>query len=114
VGNDREGGPYVSYALGLGAGLHFVPALREAGLGLFLGGIVVNRVPLVAGLYFGRYMLKSNPLLLFGAPLGPADLHAEAGDSAGEVGQLDRGVGLLGLGRDRVRCGRCGAPSSSS
>ncbi len=56
--------------VGLGAGPHFVPAIREAGLGLFLGGIVVTLVPLIAGLYFGRTVLKSNPLLLLGALSG--------------------------------------------
>ena len=38
--------------------------------GLFLGGIVVTLVPLVAGLYFGRYVLKANPLLLLGGLAG--------------------------------------------
>lgn len=56
--------------VGLGAGPHFLPAIREAGLGLFLGGIVVTMVPLVAGLYFGRYVLKANPLLLLGGLAG--------------------------------------------
>src|SRR5262245_17838044 len=44
--------------VGLGAGPHFVPAIREAGVGLFLGGIVVTLTPQIAGLYFGRYVLK--------------------------------------------------------
>lgn len=56
--------------VGLGTGPHFVPAIREAGIGLFLGGIVVTMVPLVAGLYFGRYVLKANPLLLLGGLAG--------------------------------------------
>lgn len=56
--------------VGIGAGPHFVPAIREAGISLFLGGIVVTLVPLFAGLYFGRYVLKSNPLLLLGSLSG--------------------------------------------
>jgi putative transport protein len=56
--------------IGLGAGPHFLPAVREAGMSLFLGGIVVTLTPLIAGLYFGRYVLKSNPLLLLGALSG--------------------------------------------
>ncbi|HEX6884196.1 MAG TPA: aspartate-alanine antiporter [Planctomycetota bacterium] len=56
--------------VGLGAGPHFVPAVREAGLGLFLGGIVVTMVPLFAGLYFGIHVLKANPLLLLGGLSG--------------------------------------------
>ena len=56
--------------VGLTAGPHFVPAIREAGLSLFLGGIVVTLTPLVAGLYFGRYVLKTNSLLLLGGLAG--------------------------------------------
>lgn len=56
--------------VGLGAGPHFLPAIREAGLGLFFGGIVVTLVPLIAGLYFGRHVLKVNPLLLLGGLAG--------------------------------------------
>jgi putative transport protein len=56
--------------VGIGAGPHFIPAVREAGLGLFLGGIVVTLVPLIAGLYFGKYVLKANPLLLLGGLAG--------------------------------------------
>jgi putative transport protein len=56
--------------VGLGAGPHFIPAVRQAGIGLFLGGIVVTLTPLIAGLYFGRYVLKTNPLLLLGGLSG--------------------------------------------
>jgi len=34
------------------------------------GGLVVTMVPLIAGLYFGRYVLRINPLLLLGALAG--------------------------------------------
>lgn len=56
--------------VGLGAGPHFLPAVREAGVGLFFGGIAVTLVPLVAGLYFGRHVLRVNPLLLLGGLSG--------------------------------------------
>jgi putative transport protein len=56
--------------VGIGAGPHFVPAIREAGIGLFFGGMVVTLTPLIAGLYFGRYVLKVNPLLLLGGLAG--------------------------------------------
>ena len=56
--------------VGLGAGPHFLPAIRDAGLGLFLGGVVVTLVPLLAGLYFGRHVLRLNPLLLLGGLAG--------------------------------------------
>jgi len=56
--------------VGIAAGPHFVAAVREAGLSLFLGGMVVTSVPLVAGLYVGRYVLRIEPLLLLGAMAG--------------------------------------------
>jgi len=56
--------------VGIGAGPHFVPALREAGLQLLVGGVIVTTLPLVFGLYFGRYVLKLNPLLLMGGIAG--------------------------------------------
>jgi putative transport protein len=62
--------------VGLGAGPHFVQGLREAGLGLFFGGMVVTMMPLVAGLYIGRYVLKLNPLLLLGGLAGAQTMTA--------------------------------------
>ncbi len=56
--------------VGIGAGPHFTAAIREAGLGLLLGGMVVTMAPLFAGLYFGRYVLKIQPILLLGAISG--------------------------------------------
>ena len=56
--------------VGLGAGPDFVPAVKEAGLPLLIGGIFVTLVPQIAGLYFGRYVLKANPLLVLGAMAG--------------------------------------------
>lgn len=56
--------------VGLGAGPHFLAAVRESGIGLLLGGAVVTMVPLLAGLWFGRYVLKIQPLLLLGALSG--------------------------------------------
>lgn len=56
--------------VGIGAGPHFVAAVREAGASLFFGGMVVTSVPLVAGLYFGRHVLRIEPLLLLGAIAG--------------------------------------------
>jgi len=56
--------------VGIGAGPDFVVAIKEAGIGLLLGGMVVTMVPLFAGLYFGRHVLKMNPLLLIGGLAG--------------------------------------------
>ena len=56
--------------VGLGAGPEFIPAVREAGVGLLIGGVFVTLVPQIAGLYFGRYVLKASPLLILGALSG--------------------------------------------
>ena len=56
--------------IGLKAGPIFVHTLKESGYLLFLGGIVVTLTPLITGLYFGRYILKLNPVLLLGGLAG--------------------------------------------
>lgn len=49
---------------GLHAGPIFCAALAEPAIGLFWGGVLVTMVPLVVGLYVGRYGLRMNPALL--------------------------------------------------
>jgi putative transport protein len=56
--------------VGLKAGPIFINAVKEYGYILFLGGIVVTLVPLIAGLFVGRYLLKLNPVLLLGGLAG--------------------------------------------
>ena len=62
--------------IGLSAGPHFIEGLREAGVGLFFGGIVVTLAPLITGLYFGRYVLRLNPLLVLGGLAGAQTMTA--------------------------------------
>jgi putative transport protein len=62
--------------VGLTAGPHFVDALRQAGVGLFFGGMVVTLTPLVSGLYFGCYVLRLNPLLVLGGLAGALTMTA--------------------------------------
>ena len=64
--------------VGLKAGPVFISAVKEQGYVLFLGGIVVTLVPLVTGLFFGRYLLKVNPLLLLGGLAGAQTMIAGA------------------------------------
>lgn len=61
---------------GLHAGPVFLPALMESGLGLLLGGVAVTLVPLLVGLFFGRYVLKMNPILLLGGLAGALTMTA--------------------------------------
>lgn len=56
--------------VGLKAGPVFIQAVKEHGYLLFLGGVVVTLTPLFAGLFFGRYVLKLNPILLLGGLAG--------------------------------------------
>jgi len=56
--------------VGLKAGPIFMSAVREHGYVLFLGGMVVTLVPLICGLFLGRYVLKVNPVLLLGGIAG--------------------------------------------
>jgi putative transport protein len=62
--------------IGMIAGPVFLTALREAGWTLLLGGAVVTLLPMISGLYFGRYVLKLNPLLLLGGLAGAQTMTA--------------------------------------
>ena len=56
--------------VGLSAGSGIVAALGEVGLELFLCGVAVTCLPLLAGYAFGRLVLKMNPAVLLGALTG--------------------------------------------
>lgn len=79
--------------VGLGAGPHFIPAVKESGLALLLGGMVVTMTPLLAGLWFGHKVLKIHPILLLGAISGAqtftaalAALQEKSGSSIAVIG----------------------------
>ncbi|HXW25690.1 MAG TPA: aspartate-alanine antiporter [Xanthobacteraceae bacterium] len=55
---------------GIHAGPIFISALREAGIGLLFGGMVVTLLPQVIGLLCGHFVLRMNPILLLGALTG--------------------------------------------
>jgi putative transport protein len=55
---------------GMQAGTHFVDAFKAQGVPLLLGGVAVTLFPLICGVFFGRYVLKLNPVLLLGACAG--------------------------------------------
>jgi putative transport protein len=56
--------------VGLKAGPIFLAAVRQEGYLLLIGGIFVTMIPFISGLYFGRYVLKVNPVLLLGGLAG--------------------------------------------
>ena len=56
--------------VGLSAAVQAVQAFQTTGLTLFLAGIVLSLLPMIAALIFGRRVLKMNPVLLLGAVAG--------------------------------------------
>jgi putative transport protein len=64
---------------GLHAGPVFLDAIREVGIGLFLGGVAVTLVPLVVGLAFGRFVLRMQSVLLLGSLAGALTMTAAMG-----------------------------------
>lgn len=63
-------------AVGLSAGPGFVEGLRATGPSLVLVGFVVAVTPHIIALLFGRYVLKMNPVILFGACAGAGTVTA--------------------------------------
>ena len=55
---------------GIHAGPVFLSAIKEAGLGLLVGGMIVTLAPQIVGLAFGHFALRMNPILLLGALTG--------------------------------------------
>jgi len=62
--------------VGLNAGPSFVAGLRQTGLSLLLVGFLVAMTPHVTALLFGRYVLRMNPVILFGACAGAGTVTA--------------------------------------
>jgi putative transport protein len=62
--------------VGLGAGPSFVAGLRATGPSLLLVGFVVALLPHVLAVFFGRYVLKMNPVILLGACAGAGTVTA--------------------------------------
>jgi AspT/YidE/YbjL antiporter-like protein len=56
--------------LGLTAGPSALAALVAHGPGVLIAGFVVTLVPLITGVYFGRYVLNMSPVMVCGALAG--------------------------------------------
>ena len=65
--------------VGINAGPGFVQGLVEQGVSLFFWGIVATSVPLLVGLYLGRFVFKFHPALLFGVVAGARTTTAALG-----------------------------------
>jgi putative transport protein len=62
--------------VGLNAGPTFVSGLRETGISLLAVGLVVAVTPHLVALLFGRFVLRMNPIILFGACAGAGTVTA--------------------------------------
>lgn len=56
--------------VGMAAGPSFISGLQEMGFSIVIAGFVVAIVPHIIGLFFGKYILKMNPIILLGAQTG--------------------------------------------
>ncbi|MDX2227300.1 MAG: aspartate-alanine antiporter [Verrucomicrobiae bacterium] len=56
--------------VGITAGPGFLTGVREAGLPLLIAGVFSSIVPLTIGIYFGKYVLRLNPIIILGACAG--------------------------------------------
>ena len=56
--------------VGINAGPGFVAGLREAGIALFIWGIVATSIPLIIAVLLGHYVFKFHPAILFGVCAG--------------------------------------------
>ncbi len=65
--------------VGLEAGPDFVAGLKASGLNLFIAGIFISILPVLVGLYMGRYLFKFEPAITLGACAGARTTTASLG-----------------------------------
>tara|TARA_B100001250_G_C19817140_1_gene799202 strand:- start:12571 stop:12909 length:339 start_codon:yes stop_codon:yes gene_type:complete len=56
--------------VGLRAGSGLVEGIKSAGPALFVSGIFVTILPSLAGVLYGKYVLKMNPAIMLGSMCG--------------------------------------------
>ena len=65
--------------VGISAGPGFVNGLRTQGISLFLWGAVATTVPLVLGMYIGKYLFRFHDAILLGIVSGARTTTASLG-----------------------------------
>ena len=65
--------------VGISAGPGFVNGLKTQGVSLFLWGIVATTVPLILGMYIGKYVFRFHDAILLGAVSGARTTTASLG-----------------------------------
>ncbi len=62
--------------VGLGAGSQALAALKTTGLSVFIAGVLLTIIPVLAGLIFAKLFMKLNPVFLLGALTGSRNITA--------------------------------------
>ena len=65
--------------MGISTGPSFVRGFQEVGWSLFLVGAVATSIPLLSGIYLGRYLFKLNDALTLGCVAGSRTTTAALG-----------------------------------
>jgi putative transport protein len=65
--------------IGISAGPGFVNGLRTQGMSLFMWGVVATTVPLILGMYVGKYVFRFHDAILLGACSGARTTTASLG-----------------------------------
>ena len=65
--------------VGISAGPGFVAGLQELGMSLFLWGIFATSVPLILGMFVGKYVFRFDPAILLGCCAGARTTTAALG-----------------------------------
>ena len=58
--------------VGITTGPSFVRGFQEVGWSLFLVGAVATTIPLVAGIFIGKYLFRFNEAIVLGCVSGPS------------------------------------------
>lgn len=65
--------------VGISAGPDFIAGLKASGVSLFIAGIFVSIVPMLIGVFLGKYVFKFNPAITLGACAGSRTTTAALG-----------------------------------
>src|SRR4029434_4331565 len=65
--------------VGISAGPGFVNGLKTQGIGLFLWGAVATTIPLILGMFVGKYVFRFHDSILLGAVSGARTTTASLG-----------------------------------
>lgn len=56
--------------VGITAGPNFVAGLKASGISLFIAGVAVSLIPMITGVFLGKYVFKFHPAITLGACAG--------------------------------------------